>query len=282
MRITEFPAEPYYAFTDFHALIGRWVGGIAMRIPVGRRARAGRLGHLAAPETNIDLTQVVNPPDHARKVFSGGSSRKDDFAICLLETKRALPILPLDMNFRFNIGKATEAGCLFLERAGGRMNIMKLVKLMYLLDRLSLDRRGVPVAGGDYLSMREGLVTSELLDLINAGRLFGEPDQRWEQSVSDRRNHDVKLEQMPAHEHLSDAEAALPDEIWREHGSKEQWQLVDWCRAHCKEWIPVTNGCAPIAVEQIGMALGKTLQQIQRLRQEAVELNRLDEIFTPA
>ena len=80
------------------------------------------------------------------------------------------------MNFRFHIGKATEAGCLFLERAGGRMNIMKLVKLMYLLDRLSLDRRGVPVAGGDCLSMRNGPVTSELLDLINAGRLFGDPD----------------------------------------------------------------------------------------------------------
>jgi hypothetical protein len=76
------------------------------------------------------------------------------------------------MNFRFHIGKAKEAGCLFLERAGGRMNIMKLVKLK--------------------------------------------------------------------------------------------------------------NGYAPIAVEQIGMALGKTPQQIQRLRQEAVELNRLDEIFTPA
>lgn len=225
---------------------------------------------------------MVNATDYPKEVLSGGSSRNGDCAICLLETKQALPILPSDMNFRFHIGKATEAGCLFLERAGGRMNIMKLVKLMYLLDRLSLDRRGVPVAGGDYLSMRNGPVTSEVLDLINAGRLFGEPDQRWEQSVSDRRDHDVKLEQMPAREHLSDAEAALLDEIWREHGSKDQWQLVDWCHAHCKEWTPVTNGCAPIAVEQIGMALGKTPQQIQRLRQEAVELNRLDEIFTPA
>jgi len=54
------------------------------------------------------------------------------------------------MNFRFHIGKATEAACLFLDRGGGRMNIMKLVKLLYLLDRLSLDRRGIPVVGGDY------------------------------------------------------------------------------------------------------------------------------------
>ena len=60
------------------------------------------------------------------------------------------------MNFRFNLSKATEAACLFLERDGGQMNIMKLVKLMYLLDRLSLDRRNSPISGGDYLSMRNG------------------------------------------------------------------------------------------------------------------------------
>ncbi len=44
----------------------------------------------------------------------------------------------------------------------------------------------------------------------------------------------------------------------------------------------MTNGCAPIAVEQIGMALGMAPAQIQRLRQEAVELNQLDEIFAAA
>jgi len=65
------------------------------------------------------------------------------------------------MNFRFTIAKATEAACLLLEKSGGQINIMKLVKLMYLLDRFSLDRRGVPVTGGDYLSMRNGPVTSE-------------------------------------------------------------------------------------------------------------------------
>src|SRR5438105_10736223 len=110
------------------------------------------------------------------------------------------------MNFRFQIGKATESACEFLERAGGQINIMKLVKLIYLLDRVSLDRRGIPVVGGDYLSMRNGPVTSELLDIINAGRLFDEQDNRWEQCISDRRNHDLQLEQMPPREHVSDAE----------------------------------------------------------------------------
>jgi uncharacterized phage-associated protein len=186
------------------------------------------------------------------------------------------------MNFRFNLSKATEAACLFLERGGGEMHIMKLVKLMYLLDRLSLDRRSTPVCGGDYLSMRNGPVTSEVLDLVNAGRLAGERDQRWEQCISDRTNHQVKLEQMPARENLSEAEVSLLDELWAEHGRKDQWQLVEWCHSHCKEWTPVANGCAPIAVEQVGFALGKNAAQVNRLRQEAIELNQLDEIFAGA
>jgi hypothetical protein len=89
----------------------------------------------------------------------------------------------------------------------------------------------------------------------------------------------VKLEKMPVREHLSDAEVSLLDEIWNSHGKKDQWQLVEWCHTHCKEWTSVTNGCAPIAVEQVGIALGKSPEQIIRLREEAIELNQLDEIF---
>lgn len=186
------------------------------------------------------------------------------------------------MNFRFQIGKATEVSCELLQRAGGELNILKLVKLVYLLDRLSLDRRGIPVVGGDYLSMRNGPVTSELLDLINSGRLFGDNDRRWEQSVNDRRNHNVQLEQMPPRINLSDAELKLLEEIWAEHGNKDQWQLVEWCHAHCGEWTPLSRGCAPIAVERIGQALGKSPEAVQKLAREAAELNQLDEIFAPA
>ena len=34
------------------------------------------------------------------------------------------------MNFHFQIGKCTEAVCEFLDRAGGQINVMKLVKLL--------------------------------------------------------------------------------------------------------------------------------------------------------
>jgi len=198
----------------------------------------------------------------------------------LYATPRVLDIAAV--NFRFNLPKATEVACEFLERAGGQINVMKLVKLMYLLDRLSVDRRGIPVVGGDYLSMRNGPVTSELLDLINAGRLNGEADTRWEQSISDRLNHELRLEAKPAREHLSMTELGLVDAIWAEHGQRDQWQLAEWCHTHCGEWPPLARGCAPIAVERMGQALGNPPEAVARLTREAAELNQLDEIFAPA
>jgi uncharacterized phage-associated protein len=192
----------------------------------------------------------------------------------------AMDVIP--MSFRFSLPKATEVACALLARAGGQINVMKLVKLMYLLDRLSIDRRGIPVVGGQYLSMRNGPVTSELLDLVNAGRLDGEPDTRWEQSISDRVNHEVRLEAIPAREYLSEADMELLDLIWNEHGHRDQWQLVDWCHTYCVEWTPLDRGSAPIAVELIAQALGKTQEAISRISREERELNQLDDIFATA
>ena len=42
---------------------------------------------------------------------------------------------------------ATDASLQFIAREGGRINVMKLIKLIYLLDRLSIQRRSVPLRG---------------------------------------------------------------------------------------------------------------------------------------
>lgn len=148
------------------------------------------------------------------------------------------------MNFRFNIHKATEASLQFIARSGGCINVMKLIKLIYLLDRLSIQRRGVPVVGGVYFSMRNGPVTGELLDLVNAGELAGESDSRWDELFSDRKDHEIAMRPsvQPEREYLSDFEITLIDEINAEHGEKDQWQLRDWCHERCGEWTPLQNG----------------------------------------
>lgn len=162
-----------------------------------------------------------------------------------------------------------------MQREGGTINIMKVVKLVYLLDRLSLERRGIPVVGGTYFSLPNGPITSELLDLINSGSLWGESDCHWNDFVSDRQNHEIALNGTAPAEHVSPAEMDLIDEIYQVHGGKDQWQLRDWCHERCEEWTPMEKGRDRIPLEKLARALGKTEEQVKRLTEEAEELNYL-------
>ena len=183
------------------------------------------------------------------------------------------------MNFRFHPEKAKEATAVILNWAGGRINIMKLIKLLYLLDRDSINLRRTPVVGGDYLSMKNGPVISELLDLINEGELWNFNDAEWSKYIGERIGHEIALKSDPGREHLSDAEIELAGKIWEKYGRFDQFELRDICHDICKEWTPLKSGRADITIEHMGKALGKDENEIRFLQQEAKELNKLDAIF---
>jgi len=187
------------------------------------------------------------------------------------------------VTFRFNTRKATETASLFIQREGGRLNVMKLVKLIYLLDRHSIAKRGIPVVGGVYYSMRNGPVTSELLDIVNAGKLACDSDSSWEQFISDRNGHEVALlGEPPSINAVSESEIRLVDEIYAAHGSKNQWEIRDWCHENCGEWSPLQNGRENIQVEEIAANVGKSSSELQRISEEARESNLLTGAFVAA
>jgi hypothetical protein len=178
------------------------------------------------------------------------------------------------MSFRFDITKATEVACDLIRREGGVMNIMKMVKLVYALDRLSIQRRGIPVVGGTYFSLPNGPITSELLDLINSGTLWGEDNCRWEDCISDRQNHEIGLRGAEiGTEHLAPSELRLIAEIYAELGDKDQWQLRDWSHERCEEWTPLARGRDRIPLASMARAVGFTDEQILQIEQDAEELN---------
>ena len=83
---------------------------------------------------------------------------------------RTGPPIPYNENeamvLRFNERRATEAAARFLKLRGGRMSYLKLIKLLYLLDREALLRWGRPVTTDRYISMDNGPVVSRIYDLI--------------------------------------------------------------------------------------------------------------------
>ena len=175
------------------------------------------------------------------------------------------------MNFPFDAIKVTEVACLFIRREGGSMNVMKLVKLVYLLDRLSIARRGIPVVGGTYFALPNGPITSELLDVVNAGSLGGGTGCRWDEFISDRHGHLVELRAEATTDDLAPSELDLIDEVYAEHGGKDQWGLRDWTHLHCAEWTPLEQGRELITVESIAQHVGKGDEDIRYIKEDATE-----------
>lgn len=141
----------------------------------------------------------------------------------------------------FNERKAAQAAAWLLFRAGGAMPLLKLMKLMYLAERRSLELHSEPLIGDRLVSMQHGPVLSRIYNHVNGAMPSAEGG--WESWIADRSDHMLALRdparllspetQLLA---LSDSDAEILDEIWEQFGHLDQWQLVEYTHANCPEW----------------------------------------------
>jgi len=180
------------------------------------------------------------------------------------------------MQPRFREDKATQAAALLLRWAGGAMNYMKLIKLLYLADRAALVRWGRPITFARAVSMKHGPVLSEVLDLINEGSPPG-TDSLWNLAVSSPAHYEVGLAGECPAEDLSDAEEGVLMEVFREYGHLDPWALVDLLHATLPEWIP-TSGAIPIQYRDILLKEGWTEAETAEVESELENLALMDRI----
>jgi uncharacterized phage-associated protein len=180
----------------------------------------------------------------------------------------------MSVRLRFNERKATQAAAHLLRLRGGRMSYMKLIKLLYLADREALLRWGRPISTDRYVSMDRGPVLSRVLDLASDGD-DPESPSIWAASISEPSNHDVQLKCDAGNDELSDAEVALLDEIFRQHGHMSRWQLVRFTHK-LPEWKDPQGSAIPINYRDILKAGGKSDLEIAAIEDELAELTEAD------
>ncbi len=173
------------------------------------------------------------------------------------------------MKSRFDEVKSTQIAGALLQLAGGRMNYMKLIKLMYIIDREALKRWGHPLTGDEYYSLPHGPIVSRVYDLI-----ADEPDlsagQYWSEFI---KTHDfeLRLEKPTAAESLSPADDDLINEVFRRYGQLNQWQLRDLSHDF-PEWRDPNDGRLPIPYADILRAVGRD-QEAEKLAGELEDRN---------
>jgi len=176
--------------------------------------------------------------------------------------------------FPFNEVKATQVAARFLQLRGGKMSYMKLIKLLYLVDREAILRWGRPVTTDCYVSMDKGPVVSRIYDLICSDP---DPNDRpWHKFISGPLpNYEVQLKEAPPADELSRAEEELIAEIFSIHGGKSRWELMDYCH-NLPEWCDPAGSAIPISFEDILKAGNKSPAEIVAIERELEALIAVD------
>jgi uncharacterized phage-associated protein len=185
----------------------------------------------------------------------------------------------MPISFRFHENKAAAAASLFLSLAGGEMDYMPLLKLMYLADRLALDRLGRPISGDQLVSMKHGPVLSQtynlMKDIVREELVTG----RWGRTVGRAGRYRLRLVGSADALALSQAEAQIIAEVFQTYGAADKWALRDHTHTACPEWEDPGDSSNPIEIEQLLRYLGKTEDEIAEVRENAEQEAGFDAAF---
>lgn len=148
----------------------------------------------------------------------------------------ALPLAQLAMGFfmiPFNAKKTiAAAGEILRRQPGRRTNYMRLLKLLYIANRRSLEAKGRPICGDRIYAMRRGPVMSATLNLINGS----DPQApEWSQYIK-KDKYDLELETDPGNLALSRYEIHLLQSVCEEFDECDEWDLVEWCHKNLPEF----------------------------------------------
>ena len=174
-----------------------------------------------------------------------------------------------DANF-FNERRTAQAAAFLLYRSGGQLPLIKLMKLLYMAERKSLQQFGMPITGDKLVSMPNGPVLSKTYDHMN-GAALSEPGG-WDSWISDRAEHmvallDPSMIRSPEQDllQLSDSDLEMLEAVWQEFGHWDRWRLVKYTHDSLPEWEDPQGSSQAITYEKLFNVLGFGKEQADAL-----------------
>jgi len=124
----------------------------------------------------------------------------------------------------FHFRKATQALAHFSLRAGGHINYMKALKLIWLSDRLHLMSYGRTITGDAYYAMKLGPVAVGTKDLIKRNS-SPEENAYLARFVSEPDEFVIRLVEQPDPDVFSRSDIKALDTIWDFYGKFGKYDL---------------------------------------------------------
>ena len=187
----------------------------------------------------------------------------------------------MPIQFRFHPEKAIEAAALFLKLHDGKpMKYLGLLKMLYIADRISLQRIEQPITGDRYVSMDYGPVLSGVYDLIK-GKPIDNALPLWSKFIATKNEHNeyqVSLLNDPGNADLCEEEEEIIQEVYQAFGHLDPFLVAEWTHDF-PEWQDSKGSAIPIAVEDILKNVGKSDEEIGEIQQSAIREAYLDRVL---
>lgn len=179
-------------------------------------------------------------------------------------------------NFGYNPRKAGQVAAFFAIKEGGLINVVKLIKLIYLADRSFMAAYDEPMLMDRFVSMRHGPVDSRTYECVNEGA------EGWDEFISGRADHKVGLVRgdlcVDLLDELSEADVEVLKEVWANFGRLDQWELVKYTHDNCPEWEDPEGSSVLIPYARVFKFLGKA--HPRALEQKIVENKRIAAVLS--
>lgn len=175
---------------------------------------------------------------------------------------------------KFNEEKATEAASILLHLNGGKMNYMKMIKLLYFIDRKALEKWERPVTYDTYYSMKQGQILSTVLDLAK-NKIKG---KYWHNHIAKSGMYSVEL--ISEHKELkklSPAEVELIESVYGELGKHDQFDLGRRTKEGAE--YQETQTSIQTTLDNLLSALKYDNEDIERIKETLGEKAYLDALF---
>jgi uncharacterized phage-associated protein len=160
------------------------------------------------------------------------------------------------------------------------MSYLKLIKLLYLLDRETILRWRRPATTDRYVSMDNGPVVSRIYDLIREEPAPG-TDPIWRHYIFAPQEYEVALLGEPETDELYRADEALIEEVFVKFGHMTRWDLVR-ASHELPEWQDPKGSAIPIQYRDILRAGNKTESEIAAVEAKLESLAATEAMLQPA
>jgi len=175
----------------------------------------------------------------------------------------------------YNQVKATQMAARFVELAGGPVNYVKLLKLMYLADRAMLTRHGKPVTYDRWVRMKHGPVLSATYDLIK-----GSPPGYWGAHLQTN-GFCVERVAESGTDDLSPAEQDAILDTFMEYGRFDTWALRDITHG-LDEWQDPGSTSVPLTYREVLEVEGLGADEVAAVLENIAAQDVMDRVLQAA